>query len=290
MKKFMKTMTAVIALTLLVGSVGCTSTAKTVFQKETTAAAATTTAATTAAATTAAPADATTAPADTGTGTKDPTKLVMGTNAAFPPFEYLEGSAVVGVDADLMAAIAKELGLTLEISDMEFDSLPTALSNGQIDVIAAGFSVKPDREETMDFSTPYYTAAQTIIVLKDSKIATVDDLKDKIIGVQSGTTGQFGAEKLTSTDNIKGFASGMLAVEALKNKQVDAVIIDNNPAKAYGDQNLDTITLIEGQFADEEYALAVAKGNTVLLTKINDALAKLKADGSFDAIISKYVK
>lgn len=284
MKKFMKTMAAVIALTLMIGSVGCASSAKTDFEKETTAAATTTAAVTTAAA------DATTAPADTGTGTKDPTKLVMGTNAAFPPFEYLEGSAIVGVDADLMAAIAKELGLTLEISDMEFDSLPTALSNGQIDVIAAGFTVKPDREETMDFSTPYYTAAQTIIVLKDSKIATVDDLTDKIIGVQSGTTGQFSAEELTSTDNIKGFASGMLAVEALKNKQVDAVIIDNNPAKAYGDQNLDTITLIEGQFADEEYALAVAKGNTVLLTKINDALAKLKADGSFDAIISKYVK
>jgi len=289
MKKIMKTMAAVIALTLMIGSVGCTSTAKTVFQNETTKEAATTAAATTAA-TTAASVDATTAPADTGTGTKDPTKLVMGTNAAFPPFEYLEGSAVVGVDADLMAAIAKELGLKLEISDMEFDSLPTALANGQIDVIAAGFTVKPDREETMDFSTPYYTAAQTIIVLKDSKIATVDDLKDKIIGVQSGTTGQFSAEELTSTDNIKGFASGMLAVEALKNKQVDAVIIDNNPAKAYGDQNLDTITLIEGQFANEEYALAVAKGNTVLLTKINDALAKLKADGSFDAIISKYVK
>jgi len=285
MNKIMKTMAAVIALTLLVGSAGCTSTAKTVFQGETTSAATTT-----AAATTAAPAESTAAPTDADSGTKDPTKLVMGTNAAFPPFEYLEGSAVVGVDADLMAAIAKELGLTLEISDMEFDSLPTALANGQIDVIAAGFTVKPDREETMDFSTPYYTAAQTIIVLKDSKIATVDDLTDKIIGVQSGTTGQFSAEELTSTDNIKGFASGMLAVEALKNKQVDAVIIDNNPAKAYGDQNLDTITLIEGQFADEEYALAVAKGNTVLLTKINDALAKLKADGSFDAIISKYVK
>jgi len=288
MKKFMKTMAAVMALALLAASVGCASSAKTDFEKETTAAVTTT-----AAETTAAPAETSadaTAPADTDLGTKDPTKLVMGTNAAFPPFEYLEGDAIVGVDADLMAAIAAELGLTLEISDMEFDSLPTALANGQIDVIAAGFTIKPDREETMDFSAPYYTAAQTIIVLKDSEIATVDDLTDKVIGVQSGTTGQFNAEELTSTDNIKGFASGMLAVEALKNGQVDAVIIDNNPAKAYGDQNVDTITLIEGQFADEEYALAVAKGNEVLLAKINEALVTLKSNGTFDEIISKYVK
>lgn len=252
MKKTIKIMAAVLAMALMVSAAGCS--------------------------------------AKNNNGTKDPAKLVMGTNAQFPPFEYLEGGAVVGVDADLMAAIAKEMGLKLDITDMEFDSLPTALANGQIDVIAAGFTVKPDREETMDFSAPYYTAAQTIIVASDSTIATVDDLKDKMIGVQSGTTGQFDAEDLTSDTNIKGFASGMLAVEALKNGQVDAVIIDNNPAKAYAEQNPDSIKLIEGQFADEEYALAVKKGNSVLLKKINDALTKLKADGTFDTIISKYVK
>ena len=252
MKKIIRILAVVLTLALLAGAVGCG--------------------------------------AKNDSGTKDPKKLVMGTNAAFPPFEYLEGGAIVGVDADLMAAIAKEIGLTLEITDMEFDSLSTALANGQIDVIAAGFTVKPDREETMDFSVPYYTAAQTIIVLTDSEIASVDDLMDKTIGVQSGTTGQFNAEELTSTDKIKGFASGMLAVEALKNGQVDAVIIDNNPAKAYGDQNPDTIILIEGQFADEEYALAVAKGNEVLLKKINDALTVLKSNGTFDEIIGKYIK
>jgi len=223
-------------------------------------------------------------------GTKDPKVLVMGTNSGFLPFEYLDGGAVVGVDAEIMAAIAKEMGIKLTISDMDFDSLPTALANEQIDVIAAGFSVNADREETMDFSTPYYTASQTIIVLKDSSIATADDLKDKIIGVQTGTTGSFDAADLTAEDNIKGFGNGMLAVEALKNGQVDAVIIDNNPAKAYGEQNPGTLTLIEGQFADEDYAFAVAKGNTVLLNKINDALAKIKADGTFDQIISKYIK
>lgn len=224
------------------------------------------------------------------TGTKDPTKLVMGTNAAFPPFEFVEGGAVVGVDAEIMAAVAKEMGVELVISDMEFDSLPTALANGQIDLIAAGFTVRPDREETMDFSTPYYTAAQTIIVSSESTIASADDLTDLMIGVQSGTTGYYVALDYTAEENIKGFANGMLAVEALKNGQVDAVIIDNNPAKAYGDENPDTLVLIEKQFADEQYAIAVAKGNDVLLKNVNDALAKIKADGTFDAIIAKYIK
>ena len=216
--------------------------------------------------------------------------LVMGTNAQFPPFEYLEGGAVVGVDADLMAAIAKEMGVKLKISDMEFDSLPTALVNKQIDVIAAGFTVTPDREETMDFSTPYYVAEQTIIVLKDSIITSKENLKDKVIGVQSGTTGQFDAENWTSDTNIKGFESGMLAVEALKNGQVDAVIIDDNAAQVYGDETPDTLVLIRGQFDAEEYAIAVPKGNDVLLKKINAALDKLKADGTFDDINSKYMK
>lgn len=288
MKNVMKVMAAIVTLAMMAGAAGCSSSAKDAFDKETTAAAATTTAA----ATTAAAADTTAAAATTAgdVGTKDPAKLVMGTNAAFPPFEYVEGGAISGVDADLMAAIAAKLGLTLEITDMEFDSLPTALSNGQIDVIAAGYTVKPDREETMDFSDAYYTAAQTIIVLKDSKIATADDLKDKVIGVQTGTTGSWNAADYTSEDNIKGFANGMLAVEALKNGQVDAVIIDNNPAKTYADENPDTLVLIENQFPAEDYALAVAKGNTVLLDKINTALAEMKADGSFDAIIAKYIK
>lgn len=224
------------------------------------------------------------------TGTKDPAKLIMGTNAAFPPFEYIESGEVVGVDAEIMAEIAKEMGVELVISDMEFDSLPTALANGQIDVIAAGFTVNPDREETMDFSTPYYTASQTIIVSADSDIKAAADLADKVVGIQSGTTGYFCALDVAQEENIKSFGNGMLAVEALKNGQVDAVIIDNNPAKVYGEKNPDTLVLLEKQFPDEDYAIAVSKGNSVLLKNINDALAKIKADGRFDAIIAKYIK
>jgi len=251
MKKALKVMAAVMALALIAGAAGCG--------------------------------------AKNDTGLKNSKKLVMGTNAAFPPFEYIEGGKVTGVDAELMAAIAKEMGVELEIQDMEFDSLPTALANGQIDVIAAGYTVNADREETMDFSTPYYTAAQTIIVMKDSAIASADDMTDKKIGVQTGTTGSFVAADYTAEENIVGFGNGMLAVEALKNGQVDAVIIDNNPAKQYADENADLV-LIEKQFDNEDYAIAVKKGNSVLQKKINDALAKLKENGTFDEIIGNYVK
>ena len=229
--------------------------------------------------------------ADKKTGTKDPKVLVMGTNAEFPPFEYVEGDGIVGVDAEMMELIAKEMGIELEIVNMDFDTLSTALANGQIDVIAAGFTVTPDREEAMDFTTPYYTAAQTVIVLKDSGYTGIADLTGKIIGVQTGTTGSFCAEDIVDNPDtdIKGFQSGMLAVEALKNGQVDAVIIDNNPAKEYGESNADLL-LIEGEFDDEKYAMAVAKGNKVLLDNINKALAKIQENGEFDKILDKYIK
>ncbi|MGN0171264.1 MAG: basic amino acid ABC transporter substrate-binding protein [Acutalibacteraceae bacterium] len=223
-------------------------------------------------------------------GLKTEGVLVMGTNAEFPPFEYEEGGAVVGLDADMMQAVADKLGLTLEIKNMGFDSLPSALSATEIDCIAAGLTVNPDREETMDFTDGYYTASQTIIVKKDSTVKVADDLKDLKIGVQSGTTGQFTAEEYTDAANVIGYQNGALAVEALLNDQCEAVIIDNNPAKEYGTQYSDQVTLIEGQFESETYAVSVAKGNTALRDAINGALAEMKADGTFDAIVEKYIK
>lgn len=174
-------------------------------------------------------------------------KLIMGTNAEFPPFEYFEGEEVVGVDASLMKEVAKRLGLTLEIKNMEFDSLGAALDGNQIDLIAAGLTVDATRLETMDFTEGYYDASQTIIVKADSAIKTKDDLKGKKIGVQQGTTGEKEAKAL-SPDGVSSLANGALAVEALLSDKVDAVIIDNNPAIAYKTQHGDAITLIEGQF------------------------------------------
>ncbi|MBQ4616821.1 MAG: basic amino acid ABC transporter substrate-binding protein [Clostridia bacterium] len=216
--------------------------------------------------------------------------LVMGTNAEFPPFEYEEGGAVVGLDAEMMEEVAKRLGVEIEIKNMAFDSLPEALTAKEIDCIAAGLTVRPDREEVMSFTDGYYVASQSIIVKKDSAIATADDLTDKKIGCQSGTTGSFLAEEYTDVANISGFANGALAVEALVNGQVDAVIIDNNPANEYGAQYADQVVVIEGQFEDETYAVAVAKDNTALCDAINDAIEAMKADGTFDTIVAKYIK
>ena len=223
------------------------------------------------------------------TGTKDPAKLVMGTNAAFPPFEMIEGSEIIGIDPEILGVIAEEMGLELEIKDMEFESLPMALANGEIDIIGAGMTINPDREETMNFTTPYYDASQTIIVLKESGYAVLDDINDKTIGVQAGTTGQDVAETVTSGSSIKAFASGMLAVEAMKNGEVDAVIIDNNPANVYFSQNADSFVLIEDAFDSEAYAYAVKKGNKVLLDQVEAALKKIKEDGRFEQIVSKYI-
>lgn len=219
-------------------------------------------------------------------------KLVMGTNAAFPPFEMIENGEVVGVDAEMMAEVAKRLNLELEISDMEFESLPEALSTGSIDLIAAGFTARPDREETMDFTDGYYTARQTIIVKKDSAIQSLDDIKDKSmkIGAQAGTTGSFEAEELTEADNILTYASGALAVEALLNGSIDVVIIDNNPAQQYAQEKSGEIRLIENQFEDENYVVAVKKGNSELQKAVNDAIDAMKKDGTFQTIIDKYIK
>ncbi len=233
---------------------------------------------------------ATTTAASVDLGLKTEGVLVMGTNAAFPPFEYEEGGAVVGLDADMMQKVADKLGLTLEIKNMEFDSLPSALTAKEIDCIAAGLTVNPDREETMNFTDGYYTASQTIIVKKDSDVKKADDLKDLKIGVQSGTTGQFTAEDYTDASNVIGYQNGALAVEALLNDQCDAVIIDNNPAKEYGTQYGDQVTLIEDQFEAETYAVSVAKGNTALRDAIDNALAEMKTDGTFDDIVEKYIK
>ena len=223
-------------------------------------------------------------------GLKTDGVLVMGTNAEFPPFEYEEGGAVVGLDADMMQEVANRLDLTLEIKNLQFDSLPEALTANEIDCIAAGLTVNPEREETMAFTEGYYLASQTIIVKTDSTITNADGLKDKKIGCQSGTTGQWTAEEYTDVANVVGFANGALAVEALLNNQVDAVIIDNNPAKEYGTQYDGQVKLYDGQFEDETYAVAVKKDNTALRDAINNAINEMKADGTFDEIVAQYIK
>jgi len=234
--------------------------------------------------TTAATADAAT------TGTDTETKVIkMGTNAAFPPYEYKEGDTFVGIDVEIATAIAKELGATLEIVDMEFDSIITSVNQGEVDFGMAGMTVTDERLLEVDFTYSYATGVQSVIVLDGSDIKSLDDLKGKKIGVQLGTTGDIYASGDYGEDNVTKYGKGADAVLALKGGDVQAVIIDNEPAKAFVAEN-EGLAILGTDYAVEDYAIAVQKGNTELLDSINNALDKLTDDGTIDAIIGKFIK
>ena len=216
--------------------------------------------------------------------------LTMGTNAAFPPYEFMdENNQVVGIDAEIAAAIADKLGMELEIKDMAFDSLITAVSSGAVDVVLAGMTVTDERKEAVNFSESYATGIQVIIVKEGSEIATVDDLAGKKIGVQTGTTGDFYCSGDYGDDAVARYDNGALAIAALANDQVDCVVIDNEPAKAFVAAN-EGLKILDTEYITENYAAAIAKENTELLEKFNGALAELQADGTIDEIIGKYIK
>ncbi len=216
------------------------------------------------------------------------TTLVMATNASFPPYEYYENEKIVGIDAEIAELIAEKLGLTLEIKDMEFGSIIGAVQTGTVDIGMAGMTVTEERLVTVDFSDSYATAVQAIIVKEGSDIQTADDLQGKKIGVQESTTGDIYATGDFGDENLKRFSKGNDAVAALASGIVDAVIIDNEPAKNYVAAN-DGLKVLDTSYAEEEYAIAVNKDNTDLKEKINAALAELKADGTIDKIVAKYI-
>ncbi len=215
--------------------------------------------------------------------------LVMGTNASFPPYEFVnDDNKIVGIDAEIAEAVAKEIGCELEIKDMEFDSLLTAVQNGSIDFALAGMTVTDERKQSVNFSDTYATGVQVIIVKEGSTIASPDDLKGKKIGVQAGTTGDIYCTDDYGQENVKQYPNGALAVSALNNGQVDCVVIDNEPAKNYVKAN-EGLKILKTEYITEDYAAAIAKDNTELLKNFNDALKKLKADGTIDKIIAKYI-
>ena len=223
---------------------------------------------------------------DEKAGEKDVIK--MATNAAFPPYEYKEGEELVGIDVEIAEAIAKELGCTLEIVDMEFDSIITSVNAGEVDFGMAGMTVTEERLKEVDFSESYATGVQSVIVLDGSTIKTLDDLSGKKIGVQLGTTGDIYACDEFGEDMVTKYSKGADAVLALKGGDVDAVIIDNEPAKAFCEAN-EGLVILDTDYAVEDYAIAVKKGNSDLLDKINAALVKLTEDGTIAGIISKYI-
>jgi len=215
--------------------------------------------------------------------------LTMATNAYFPPYEYYEGDAIVGIDAEIAKAVADKLGLELKIEDMEFDSIITAVSTGKVDMGLAGMTVTEERKQNVNFSDTYATGIQVVIVPEDSDIASVDDLYNgKKIGVQLSTTGDIYCTDDFGADNVEQYNKGNDAVMALVSGKIDAVVIDNEPAKSYVAAN-EGLKILDTEYVTEEYAAALNKENTALLDAINGALKELKDDGTLDAIISKYI-
>ena len=245
------------------------------------------------------PADSS-APADSGTDapaftTVEEGKLHMSTNAAFPPYEMTtDAGGFEGIDVEVAQAIAEKLGLELVVDDMGFDAALTAVQTGQSDIAMAGITITEDRQQVMDFSDSYATGIQVVIVKEDSPIATLDDLSNaQMIGCQKATTGYIYCSDTPENggygeDHVTAYETGALAVMALVNGQVDAVVIDNEPAKSFVASN-DGLKILDTEFAVEDYAIGLAKGNTALLEAVNAAMAELKADGTFQGIVDKYI-
>ncbi len=240
-----------------------------------------------------APTDAATEAGTTAPDEEAKAVLKMGTNAYFQPYEFYEGEKIVGIDAEIAAAIAEKLGMTLEIVDMEFDSILTAVNEGSVDFGMAGMTITTDRLEEVDFSISYANGVQAIIVKEDSPITHVDDLYAERasykVGVQLGTTGDIYATDDFGSDNVTTYSNGNEAVLALAGGSVDCVIIDNEPAKALVAAN-SGLKILETSYANEDYAICVKKGNSELLDKINAAVMELTEDGTIAAIVAKYIK
>ena len=218
--------------------------------------------------------------------------LIVGTNAAFPPFEYVgDDGKPDGFDIALIKAIGEKIGMDVQVQDMEFDSLVSSIG-GKIDVAIAGMTVTEERKQTVDFSDSYYEAVQAVIVPKGASIATADDLKNLKIGVQLGTTGEFIADEIEGA-SVSAYNKAVDAVNDLNNGRVDCVIVDKNPAEVFGTQFSDKVDVLPGtnfNFEPEHYAIALPKGNTDLAGKINNALKELKEDGTYDKLVSQYIE
>ena len=221
--------------------------------------------------------------------TVEPGKLIMSTNAAFPPYEMTTDSGEFeGIDIETAQAIADKLGLELQIDDMDFDAALLAVQQGKSDMVMAGVTVTDERQNVMDFTDSYATGIQSIIVKGDSDIASVDDLAGKKIGTQRGTTGYLYCSDDFGDENVVAYDDGLTAVQMLNNGQVDCVVIDNAPAKEFIAAN-PGLKLLDTAYVEESYAIGVGKGNTELKDAINTALEELKADGTLQAIVDKYI-
>lgn len=224
----------------------------------------------------------------TGEGVANAGKIIMATNAEFPPYEYHDANSIVGIDVEIMQEIAKKMGCELVIEDIAFDSVIPEVVSGKADLGMAGMTVTEDRKQSVDFSDTYTKASQVVIVNDASPITSPADLEGKKVGVQLGTTGDIYAEDIKDV-TVERYNKGFEAVQAMSQGKIDAVIIDIEPAKVFV-ASTEGIKILDEAFTEEEYAIAIKKGNDKLLNNINLALAKLKEEGKLDEIIAKYIK
>ena len=216
--------------------------------------------------------------------------LKVATNVAFPPYEFYENEQAVGIDVEIIQAICDKLGYTMELNDMEFGSIITAVASGKIDVGFGAITITEERAKSVHFTTSYSTGIQSIIKTEDSPITGVDDLKaDGIkIGVQQDTTGDIYATGDFGEDHIARFNKGADAVQALLTGKCNAVIIDNSPAETFVSQN-EGLKILPTVYAEEAYGFELSYDNEALYNEVNGALEELLADGTVQAIIDKYI-
>ena len=214
-------------------------------------------------------------------------KIFVGTNAEFPPFEYLEKGEVTGFDIELVNEIGKVMDADVKVLDMSFDGLLPALQMKKVDLVIAGMTATEERKKTVSFTQPYYTASQVIIVKEgNNSIKSFDDLKGKKVAVMLGFTGDTIVSEIEGV-NVERFNAAYAGIMALQADKVEAVVLDSEPAKNYVKQN-PGLVLAEADAEQEEYAIALRKNDKALLEKVEKALAELKANGTYDALIKKY--
>ena len=218
------------------------------------------------------------------------TKLVMCTNAEFPPYEYKDGGKFMGIDVECAKLIGEKLGVEVEILDIAFDSLIPTVMSGKADFAMAGMTVTEDRKESVDFTHTYQKAVQAIVVPIDSTISSANSLEGKKIGVQTGTTGDIYCSGDFGDAAVERYSKIIDGFQAMKSGKIDAVVVDDQVASAIVEQDSTAFKILETAYAEEEYAIAVKKGNADLLNKLNSVIDEIKSNGELQAIVNKYIK
>ena len=225
-----------------------------------------------------------------GCAKKSDDTLIVGTEAGFAPYEYMEGDKVVGVDMDIAQAIADKLGKKLEIQNMDFDGALLAVQQGKIDFVAAGVSVSEERKEKMDFSIDYVDSTEVVVVNNSAPAVTAvsdDDLAGKVIGVQQGNIADFYVESNIDAKEIKRYTKFAQAAEDLKNGKIDCIVMDQYPAEELVNANPE-LAILDGALFQDKYAIAVKKGNKELLDQIDSVIQELRDNGKIEEFTANH--